>query len=87
MFKILLCAFLGGSASWLYLQQKCAESNYFRAGEHLITNVIGSHPLPSLYEADIDSLEEGLERNEFTSVDLVKARQPDTFGKATDNSS
>ena len=84
MFGILLCAFLGGSVSWLYLDQKCAKSSYFRTGKHLITNLIGGYPLPSLYEADIDSLAQGLERNDFTSLDLVKARHQGTFGKAID---
>lgn len=73
MFGILLCAFLGGSASWLYLQQKCVMGDYFQTTEDLVANVIGSNSLPILFAADIDTLAEGLKRNEFTSVDLVKA--------------
>jgi len=33
----------------------------------------GRGEFPSLYEADIEAVTNGLERNEFTSVDLVKA--------------
>ncbi|KAL4948437.1 amidase signature domain-containing protein [Aspergillus filifer] len=38
---------------------------------HAIAPVTGQ--IPSLYEADIDTLARGLERKEFTSVDLVEA--------------
>jgi len=33
----------------------------------------GRDEFPSLYEADIETVKEGLERNHFTSLDLVKA--------------
>ena len=34
---------------------------------------VGRGEFPSLYEADIEAVTKGLERNHFTSVDLVKA--------------
>jgi amidase len=38
-----------------------------------LTNAILAKPLPSLYEADIDAVADGLERSLFTSLHLVKA--------------
>ncbi|KAH8633067.1 LOW QUALITY PROTEIN: amidase [Alternaria alternata] len=38
-----------------------------------LTNIILAKPLPSLYEADIDAVADGLERSLFTSLHLVKA--------------
>jgi hypothetical protein len=38
-----------------------------------LTNIVLAKPLPSLYEADIDAVADGLERSLFTSLHLVKA--------------
>ncbi|KAG8156735.1 hypothetical protein KVR01_013340 [Diaporthe batatas] len=62
LFYFLLLAFLIG----------CVGS-YFPTSQLPALRVLEVDPLPSLYEADIDTLAKGLERKRFTSVDLVKA--------------
>lgn len=62
LFGILICVLVFGGAS-----------SYFQIGEYLMTIVIGSNVLPTLYEADIDTLAKGLQSKQITSVDLVKA--------------
>ncbi|KAL6404318.1 putative glutamyl-trna amidotransferase subunit a protein [Ilyonectria robusta] len=64
---------IGGANSCLYPNQKCGACKYFQPSEHLMTNVIEDGPLPSLYDADIDTLAKGLACGEFTSVDLIRA--------------
>ncbi|RMJ13899.1 hypothetical protein BHE90_004375 [Fusarium euwallaceae] len=64
---------IGGASSYLCLNQRCGTCAYFPPSEYLITKVIQDRSLPSLYDADIDTLVNGLESGQFTSVDLIKA--------------
>ncbi|OBT66750.1 hypothetical protein VE03_04062 [Pseudogymnoascus sp. 23342-1-I1] len=72
IFRILFWAFVvGGASSYLYFDQTCGKHPNLQTSEYLITNVIGAKQLPSLYEADIDTLARGLKSREFASVDLA----------------
>lgn len=79
-FGIFFCALaFGGASSWLYFNQMCGKRGNLQTGEHLISNMIESEPLPSLYEADIDTLAKGLKYKKFTSVDLVNVSRLSIF--------
>lgn len=79
IFETLFSALVIGCAgSGLYLNQECGKREYCQASEYLATNPLEAKPLPSLYKADIDTLAEGLDRKEFTSVDLIKASHLNT---------
>jgi hypothetical protein len=73
IFRILFCTLVIGASFRFYLNQMCGKREYFQTSDYLITNVIGTKSLPSLYEADIDALTKGLKSKELTSVDLIKA--------------
>lgn len=82
VFRIVFCALVvGGASSYLYLDQTCGKYENLQTSEHLIANVNEMKQLPSLYEADIDTLAEGLKSREFTSVDLVQASRLITLNK------
>lgn len=57
-------------------------SSYFQTDEYVLSVPIEASPLPSLYDADIDSLSEGLRCKTFTSVDLDKVGLLDVFRSA-----
>jgi hypothetical protein len=74
VFRVFLFTLVIRSArSGLCFIGTCGEGVCFRGDQSYLTSAIGTEPLPSLYEADIDILAAGLESNKFTSVDLVKA--------------
>ncbi|GES60667.1 amidase [Aspergillus terreus] len=67
----LVCALLvGGAGSCFYFNQMCGTLEYFQRNQYSLPSVINEQ-LPSLYQADIDTLARGLERKDFTSVDLT----------------
>lgn len=74
---ILFFALIIGGASSCLCPNQCGTCAYFQPSEYLVTNVIEDRPLPSLYDADIDTLAKGLECGQFTSVDLTKASHLD----------
>ncbi|KAI0487083.1 amidase [Xylaria cf. heliscus] len=67
-----LTLFLASAGSGLCLVRQCAKREFVHSDQYLLTGVVDTN-LPSLYEADIDTLATGLECDDFTSVDLVKA--------------
>ena len=76
MLRILLAAFVVGTAgSGLYINRMCAKQEDFETSNQFITNAMEAGSIPTLYEADIDTLAKGLECREITSVHLAKVRQ------------
>ncbi|KAI1328068.1 amidase [Xylariaceae sp. FL0255] len=63
---------IGGGQSCPNLSLQCSRREYFPDDQPLLLSpLIGIESVPSLYEAGIDDLAIGLERNHFTSADLT----------------
>ncbi|KAG2418471.1 hypothetical protein HFD88_001572 [Aspergillus terreus] len=71
----LVCALLiGGAGSCFYFNQMCGTLEYFQTSQYSLPSVVDEQ-LPSLYQADIDTLAKGLERKDFTSAYISRINE------------